>query len=188
MPLRHERFTKPAGSIPLLRADDCFPRFHTARVKTGGSVRADVMTAFHPLAVDRVASSMHHPHPNPPPSRQGNRIWRDCCLSLLCHSRGSGNPVPQNPSFALDSRFRGNDGNRDVGESKCDCPAHQGGGRIEAPVGVHVVLGARKQSSIPEPQPATDLGQDSRDMSAPHSSPPPRWWRARVGVMSAGRR
>ncbi len=31
---------------------------------------------------------------------QGNRIWRDCCLSLPCHSRGSGNPAPQNPSLA----------------------------------------------------------------------------------------
>src|SRR4029077_8608747 len=31
---------------------------------------------------------------------RGNRIWRDCCLSLLCHSRGSGNPVPPNPSLA----------------------------------------------------------------------------------------
>src|SRR4029077_4466490 len=47
---------------------------------------------------------------------------RDCCLSLLCHSRGSGNPAPQNPSLPLDSRLRGNDGNREVAEPKCDCP------------------------------------------------------------------
>jgi hypothetical protein len=30
MPLTHERFARAAGSIPLLRADDCFLRFHTA--------------------------------------------------------------------------------------------------------------------------------------------------------------
>jgi hypothetical protein len=59
---------------------------------------------------------------------QGNRIWRDCCLSLRCHSRASGNPAPQNPSLALDSRLRGNDGNREVEEPKCDCPAFDGGG------------------------------------------------------------
>jgi hypothetical protein len=30
---------------------------------------------------------------------------------------------------ALDSRLRGNDGNREVGEPKCDCPALKGAGK-----------------------------------------------------------
>src|SRR4029077_18156712 len=34
----------------------------------------------------------------PPLNR--NRIWRDCCLSPLCHSRASGNPAPQDPLLA----------------------------------------------------------------------------------------
>jgi hypothetical protein len=37
MPLTHERFARAAGSIPLLRADDRFQRFYTARVKLGRS-------------------------------------------------------------------------------------------------------------------------------------------------------
>src|SRR4029077_18448046 len=64
---------------------------------------------------------------------QGNRIWRYCCLSLLCHSRGSGNPAPQTRHSPLDSRLRGNDGNREVGEPRCDCPAFDGAGIIRVP-------------------------------------------------------
>jgi hypothetical protein len=36
MPLAHERFAKAARSILLLRADDCFSRFYTARVNSSG--------------------------------------------------------------------------------------------------------------------------------------------------------
>ena len=32
MPCAHERFAKTAGLILLLRADNCWPRFYTARV------------------------------------------------------------------------------------------------------------------------------------------------------------
>jgi hypothetical protein len=34
MPLGHERFAKAESSILLLRADSCFQRFHTARVRS----------------------------------------------------------------------------------------------------------------------------------------------------------
>src|SRR6266481_9491366 len=35
---------------------------------------------------------------------------------------------PKTRHSPLDSRLRGNDGNREVGEPKCDCPASRGGG------------------------------------------------------------
>ena len=83
---------------------------------------------------------------------QGNRIWRDCCLSLLCHSRGSGNPAPQNRYSPLDSRLRGNDGNREVGEPKCDCPAF--GGAFHGADGAGgISSGHRRVSSKPSTAP-----------------------------------
>jgi len=39
MALTHESFAKTARSIPLLRTDHCFRRFHTARVMGGGSAQ-----------------------------------------------------------------------------------------------------------------------------------------------------
>ena len=35
---------------------------------------------------------------------------------------------PKTRHSPLDSRLRGNDGNREVGEPKCDCPAIKGAG------------------------------------------------------------
>jgi hypothetical protein len=35
---------------------------------------------------------------------------------------------PKTRRSPLNSRFRGNDGNREVGEPKCDCPALMGAG------------------------------------------------------------
>src|SRR5882724_9763374 len=37
---------------------------------------------------------------------------------------------PKTRHSPLDSRLRGNDGNREVGEPKCDCPASMGVGEL----------------------------------------------------------
>jgi hypothetical protein len=59
MPLGHERFAKAESSILLLRADSCFQRFHTARVKLRH--RADLTILEHiPILLLLPCSSLGH--------------------------------------------------------------------------------------------------------------------------------
>src|ERR1700682_2847315 len=44
----------------------------------------------------------------------------------------AGIQCPRTRHSPLDSRLRGNDGNREVGEPKCDCPGSRGGERARA--------------------------------------------------------
>src|SRR6266478_678010 len=90
------------------------------------------------------------PHPNPPPQMGGgNRSegpfklpppprWRrdrggaiafDETVAFLSSVIPAevGIQRPKTRHSPLDSRLRGNDGNREVAEPKCDCP-HRGGG------------------------------------------------------------
>jgi len=68
--------------------------------------------------------------PLPMPPQQGRGI---ACIdlkprSIFRHSRESGNPGQATEPAALDSRFRGNDGNKNCASiSTCDTPAPQGG-------------------------------------------------------------
>ncbi len=50
-------------------------------------------------------------------------MW-PCLAHLAPHSRESGNPETQDPSLALDARFRGHDGAEDDGRLPMRSPAY----------------------------------------------------------------
>src|ERR1700688_5028579 len=63
----------------------------------------------------------------PPPSRRRAIAFGDTAafLSSVIPAE-AGIQRPKTRHSPLDSRLRGNDGNREVGEPKCDCPAIKG--------------------------------------------------------------
>src|SRR5467141_1901267 len=87
-----------------------------------------------PDGVPSVDSSCPQPSYSPPPSRGRAIAFGDAVafLSSVIPAE-AGIQRPKTRHSPLDSRFRGNDGNREVGEPKCDCPACKRGRHVAGP-------------------------------------------------------